>query len=142
MWYWGACGHLDSLGIVYPRKVCHFIRCVLSMPKRMTGRALQTPKPTRVKPLCRVGLRESWQKHYSINCSMSCLVHGIIHISYFIIQHIDKLPKYGKKLSMYVGPHDVYPTIDVNFSILTRECKNKKLVDNIFSSNFVLLSMC
>ena len=39
-----------------------------------------------------------------------------------------------KKLSMYVGPHDVYPTIDVNFSILTRECKNKKLVDNIFSS--------
>ena len=46
-----------------------------------------------------------------------------------------------KKLSMYVGPHDVYPTMDVNFSILTRECKNKKLVDNIFSSNFVLLSM-
>ena len=42
---------------------------------------------------------------------------------------------------MYVGPHDVYPTMDVNFSILTRECKNKKLVDNIFSSNFVLLSM-
>ena len=32
-----------------------------------------------------------------------------------------------KKLSMYVGPHDVYPTIDVNFSILTREYKNKKL---------------
>ena len=31
-----------------------------------------------------------------------------------------------KKLSMYVDPHDVYPTIDVNFSILTRECKNKK----------------
>ena len=41
-----------------------------------------------------------------------------------------------KKLSMYVGPHDVYPTIDVNFSILTRECKNKKLVGNIFSPNF------
>ena len=38
---------------------------------------------------------------------------------------------------MYVGPHDVYPTMDVNFSILTRECKNKKLVDNIFSLNFV-----
>ena len=37
-----------------------------------------------------------------------------------------------KKLSMYVGPHDVYPTMDVNFSILTRECKNKKLVDKIF----------
>ena len=37
-----------------------------------------------------------------------------------------------KKLSMYVGPHDVYPTIDVNFSILTRECKNEKVVDNIF----------
>ena len=36
-----------------------------------------------------------------------------------------------KKLSMYVGPHDVYPMMDVNFSILTRECKNKKLVDNI-----------
>ena len=47
-----------------------------------------------------------------------------------------------KKLSMYVGPHDVYPTIDVNFSFLTRECKIKKLVDDIFSSNFVLLSMC
>ena len=43
-----------------------------------------------------------------------------------------------KKLSMYVGPHDVYPTIDVNFSILTRECKNKELVDNIFFSNFVI----
>ena len=64
-------------------------------------------------------------------------------LSIIIIQHIDTLPKYGKKkLSMYVGPHDVYPTIDVNFSILTRECKNKKLVDNIFDSNFVLLSMC
>ena len=25
---------------------------------------------------------------------------------------------------MYVGPHDVYPTMDVNFSILTGECKN------------------
>ena len=37
-----------------------------------------------------------------------------------------------KKLSMYVGPHDVYPTIDVNFSILTRECKNIKLVDKFF----------
>ena len=38
----------------------------------------------------------------------------------FIIQHIDTLPKYGKKkLSMYVGPHDVYPTLDVNFNILT-----------------------
>ena len=36
-----------------------------------------------------------------------------------------------KKLSMYVDPHDVYPTIDVNFNMLTRECKNKKLVDNI-----------
>ena len=48
----------------------------------------------------------------------------------------------AKKLSMYVGPHDVYPTIDVNFSILTRECKDKNLVDNIFSPNFVLLSMC
>ena len=50
------------------------------------------------------------------------------------------------QLSMCVGPHHVhvYPTMDVNFSILflTRECKNKKLVDNIFSSNFVLLSMC
>ena len=45
-----------------------------------------------------------------------------------------------KKLSMYVGPHDVYPTMDVHFSILTKECENKRLVDNIFSSNFVLLS--
>ena len=44
-----------------------------------------------------------------------------------------------KKLSMYVGPHDVYPTMDVNFSILTRECKNKKLVDNIFFSNFLFV---
>ena len=61
---------------------------------------------------------------------------------YTIIQHIDTLPKYGQKLLMYIGPNDVYPMIDVNFSILTRECKNKKLVDNIFSSNFVLLSMC
>ena len=40
---------------------------------------------------------------------------------------------------MHVGPHDVYPTIDVNFSILTRECKYKKFVDNIFSSIFSLL---
>ena len=32
---------------------------------------------------------------------------------------------------MYVGPHDVYPTMDVNFSTLTRKCKNKKLVDKI-----------
>ena len=46
---------------------------------------------------------------------------NVIHI---IIQHIDTLPKYGKKkLSMYVGPHGVYPTRDVNFCILTRECK-------------------
>ena len=47
-----------------------------------------------------------------------------------------------KKLWMYVGPHDVYPTIDVNFSILTSECKNKKFVDNTFPSNLVLLSIC
>ena len=46
-----------------------------------------------------------------------------------------------KKLSMYVGPHDVYATIDVNFSILTRECKNKKLVDNIFSSNLFRINV-
>ena len=45
-----------------------------------------------------------------------------------------------KKLSMYVGPHDVYLPMDVNVSILTRECKNKKLVDNILSSNFALLN--
>ena len=61
---------------------------------------------------------------------------------YVIIQNIDTLPKYGQKLSMYVGPHDKYPTIDVNFSILTREYKNKKLVNNIFSLIFVLLLMC
>ena len=66
-----------------------------------------------------------------------CWIKGII------IQHIDTLcPNMVKKLSMYVGPHDVYPTIDVNFSILETECKNKKLVDNILSSNFVLFSMC
>ena len=69
-------------------------------------------------------------------------------ISEFGVQHAIEFntlihcPNMVKKLAMYVGPHDVYPTIDVNFSILTRECKNKKLVDNIFSSNFVLLSMC
>ena len=57
-------------------------------------------------------------------------------------QNYTNRPNMVKKLSMYVGPHDVYPTIDVNFSVLTRECKNKKLFDNIFSSNFVLLSMC
>ena len=44
-----------------------------------------------------------------------------------------------KKLSMYVGPHDVYPMIDVNFSILTREYKNKKLVDYfLFKLCFVI----
>ena len=37
-----------------------------------------------------------------------------------------------KKLSMYVGPHDVYPTIDVNFSMLTRECKKKKACQQYF----------
>ena len=46
-----------------------------------------------------------------------------------------------KKLSMYAGPHDVYSTIDVNFSILTRECKNKNLVDNIFSSKVVVINV-
>ena len=46
-------------------------------------------------------------------------------------------PNMVKKLSM-IGPHDVYPTIDVNFRILTRERKNKKLVENIFSLNFVI----
>ena len=35
-----------------------------------------------------------------------------------------------KKLSMYVGPHDVYSTIDVNFSMLTREIKS---LSTIFS---------
>ena len=30
---------------------------------------------------------------------------------YIIIQHIDTLPKYGKKLSIYAGPRNVYPTI-------------------------------
>ena len=37
-----------------------------------------------------------------------------------------------KRLSMYVGPHDVYPKINVNLSISTGECKNKKLVDKQF----------
>ena len=74
--------------------------------------------------------------------SMSMSMIG--SITAFIIQHINSThcPNVVKKLSMYVGPHDVYPTMDVKCSILTRECKNKKLVDNIFSSNFVLLSMC
>ena len=45
-----------------------------------------------------------------------------------------------KKLSMYVGPHDVYPTIDVNFSILTRECKKKKACRHylLFKLRFVI----
>ena len=63
-------------------------------------------------------------------------------LSNIIIQHIDTLPKYGKK------------TLDVRrstwrlsndrckFQHFDRECKNKKLFDNIFSSIFVLLSMC
>ena len=38
-----------------------------------------------------------------------------------------------KKLSMYVGPHDVYPTMDVNFSILTRENAKIKSLSTIFS---------
>ena len=42
---------------------------------------------------------------------------------------------------MYVGPHDVYPTMDVNFSILTRECKNKKLIDNIFFKLCFVINM-
>ena len=61
-----------------------------------------------------------------------CKVLWVQSINSITIQHIDTLPKYGKKkLSMYVGPHDVYPTMYVNFSILTRECKNKTLLDNI-----------
>ena len=39
-----------------------------------------------------------------------------ISITKFIIQHIDTLPKYGKKNSMYVGPRDVYPTIYVSYT--------------------------
>ena len=31
------------------------------------------------------------------------------------MQHIDTLPKYGKKLSIYVGPRNVYPTIYVSY---------------------------
>ena len=62
-------------------------------------------------------------------------------ITRIIIQHIATLPKYGQETLDVRSPHDVYPTIDVNFSMLTRECKNKKLLDNIFFSNFVLLSM-
>ena len=57
-----------------------------------------------------------------------------VHITQFIIQHIDTLPKYGQKTHDVLGPHDVYSTMDVSFSILTRKCKNKKLVDNILSS--------
>ena len=41
-------------------------------------------------------------------------------------------PNMVKKLSMYVGPHDVYPTIDVNFIILTKNAKIKSF-STIFS---------
>ena len=74
--------------------------------------------------------------------SFGCFVFEfwVLRASVFVFEFfvfdttIDTLPKHGKKkLSMCVDPHDVYPTIDVNFSILKRECKNKKIVDNIFS---------
>ena len=85
-----------------------------------------------------------WEKKRVEICFFdSCADNNLnTRTTFIIIQHIDTLPKYGKKLSMYVGSYDVYPTVNVNCSILTRECKNKKLLDNIFSSNFVLLSMC
>ena len=47
----------------------------------------------------------------------------------------------SKKLPMYVGPHDVYPTIDVNLSVLTRECKNKSL-STIFSLQALFCYQC
>ena len=46
-----------------------------------------------------------------------------------------------KKLSMYVGPHDVYPTMNVNCSILTRELKKKDL-STIFSLQTLLCYQC
>ena len=95
------------------------------------------------------GSREFFLKRFPCLLDVFCILIVLFivgkksinhHVYVLIIQHIDTLPKYqiwSKKLSMYVGPHDVYPTIDVHFSILTGECKNKKLVDNIFSSVFV-----
>ena len=63
-------------------------------------------------------------------------------ITHFIIQLIDTLPKYGKKkLSMYVGPHDVYPTIDVNCSILTKNAKIKSF-STIFSLQTLFCYQC
>ena len=92
---------------------------------------------------CQSKLRKAqFAKNFASVAYTEQFVGRISVISNIIIQPLIHCPNMVKKLSMYVGPHDVYPTIDVNFSILTRECKNKKLVDNIFSSNFVLLSMC
>ena len=46
-----------------------------------------------------------------------------------------------KKLSMYVGPHDVHPTIDVNFSILTKNAKIKSF-STIFSLQTLFCYQC
>ena len=63
-----------------------------------------------------------------------------------IIQHIDTLPNMvKKKLSMYVGPHDVYATIYLTYIckfFLKEKKKIKRLHDDISSSNCVLLAMC
>ena len=44
-------------------------------------------------------------------------LHSAYHILLF--NTLIHCPHMVKKLSMYVGPHDVYPTMDVNFSTLT-----------------------
>ena len=50
---------------------------------------------------------------------------------HFIIQHIDTLPKYGHKLLMYVGLHDVHPVISYlwekkTHGLLDKSGKRKK----------------
>ena len=62
-------------------------------------------------------------------------------LSSIIIEHIDTLPKYGQKLSMYVGPHDVYLTIDVHFSIFKENAKIKSL-STIFSLQTLFCYQC
>ena len=57
------------------------------------------------------------------------------------IQHIDTLPKYGKKLSMYVGPRDVYLTIYVSYTTKLLK-KNFKGLSTIFSLQTVFCYQC
>ena len=57
----------------------------------------------------------------------------------FIIQHNDTLPKNRKKT---IDIHRVYPMIYISYTCKLFLKKIKRLVNDIFSSNFVLLSMC